>query len=194
MKQLETLINIYNTTENKLDSNEVLSNIVTECEGTIKYFTMKYSNIPMDAEDLRSEILQVIYKTVESYDASMGYEYKTYLSRSVETRCNHLYRDLTRQKRAKKNEDGEVIHELSYEALLEDGVTVTEIESSYNEYSDVEIKMVLNSIGLTKEERLICEKFAGGLKSKEVGDSMGISPAMITYKVKKIRYKMQLAL
>ena len=192
MKNLQTTIKNYQTSTNNYERNLLVAEAIENCENTIRYFTLKYRNLPIDSEDLRAELLIVIYKAMDKYREDLGCEFKTYLSRCMEQKCNKLYRDLTRDKRAVKNEEGEIVYSVSYEEMLENGASVEEAEGSCGDYELVEISMLLDSLDLAKEERLICEDFAKGLKPKEIADKLGLSPAMITYKVKKIRAKMQI--
>lgn len=194
MKNIEKLITNYKKTTQNYEKNIILAEIISEIENTLKYFCMKYKNIPLDGEDLRAEMLQELYKSIDEYSIEVNCEFRTYLSSRLENKCNKLYRDLTRLKRVRKDEDGEIIHAVSYDGLLEEGIDVAEAEGSYNEYSEVEIRMFLDKLDLADEEKLICEGYIDGLKPSEIGKNLGISPAMITYKTKKIRYKMQLSL
>lgn len=194
MQKLDELVINLKKQEKNYEIDKILNEIISECENTIKYFCLKYKNIPLDFEDIRAELLIELYNCLESFDPDGVAEFKTYLSACLENKCNKLYRDLTRQKRVLKDEDGEIVHDLSFEDLVENSNEVTEIEGSYSDYSEVEVKIFLDSLDLAPTERLICEEFSKGLRPSEVGEKLGISPSMITYKVKKIRYKVQLSL
>ena len=194
MRNVQILVMDYRNCEDKLDKNILLSEIIEECENTLRYFTLKYKNIPMDSEDLRAEMLTEIYICCDKYNEGLGCEFKTYLSSCLERKCCKIYRDSTRQKRMVKNQDGEILYSVSYDEMLENGASVGEAEGTTGDYTDVEIKMLLDKLNLPKDERLICEGFARGLQPKEMASILGLSPAMITYKTKKIRTKMQISL
>lgn len=194
MRNLQTIINEYKNTLGNYERNILVAEAIGGVENTIKYFTLKYSNLPMDKEDLRAELLIVVYTAMDKYEDNLGCEFKTYVSRCMEQKCNKLYRDLTREKRAVKNEEGELVYSVSYDELLENGTSVGEAEGSYGDYDSVEINLLLDKLNLSTDERLICEAFTKGLKPKEIADKLGLSPAMVTYNTKKIRSKMAISL
>lgn len=194
MRNVQTIVKDYKEAKTNYEKNILVAEIITGCENTLKYFTIKYNNIPLDTEDLRGELLVVLFKALDKYTDGLGCEFKTYLSRCIEQKCNKLYRDLSRDKRAVKNDNGEIVYAVSYDELLENGTSVGEAEGSYGDYSTIEVNALLDTLNLATEERLICEEFAKGLKPKEIADKLGISPAMITYKTKKIRSKMAIGL
>lgn len=191
---MNKLIEVYKSAKSTFEKNTALSDILVAVEPTIKYFTIKYRNLPIDEADLRAELLMELCTAVDGYNSEVGVEFKTYLSRCFEFKCNKMYRDCTRKKRSILNEDGEYVHDLSYEGLLESGSGIYEAEGSVGDYSEVEVRLMLEKLNLDNEERMICEEFARGLTPSEVGRMLGISPSMITYKVKKIRAKMSVGL
>lgn len=186
MKNLQTIVTNYKTEQDDFEKNILLAEIIAECESTFKYFCIKYRNLPMDSEDIRAELLIELIKAVDKYDLESGYEFKTFFSKYCNQRLHKLHRDLGTQGRTQHNEEGERVSDLSYNVMIENGYDVVE---SYCSYTDVETKMLLESLPLEDTEKFICERLALGYRPSEIADCLGLSPAMITYQVKKIREK-----
>lgn len=193
MNNLQQLINNYRITDNEFERQESMAQIIAECEQTMTYFGMQYSNLPIDREDIRAELLIVLVKCVGDYESEFG-QFKTYFSKCCKSRLNNLHRDLKRQKRNAVNEEGEFLYPISYEELVENGYNAKgyeEYEGTVNSYEDIEIMMLLDSLDLAEHERLICEGFAKGLKSVEIAERLSVTPAMVTYHLKRIRQKFE---
>lgn len=185
MIDLNSLIRSYRNTTDLYTKNIFLSEVISSLEQTIKYFLMKYANIDIDQEDLRAELRIEIYRSIDDFDKELGVSFKTFISRCFENRCNNILRDSLRDKRVAKNEVGEVLKAVSYEYLLGEGIDVA--EGVCGDYGDVEIMMLLDSLDLPDRDKAICEGFIRGLRPIEIAEKLGVAPATITYRTKKIR-------
>lgn len=187
---MDKLIVDYVSTTDVLEKNMILAKIIEGMEQSINYFVLKYSNIQMDKEDIKSELLIVLYKCCDNFNINLNISFKTYISKCFDQKCLNLYRDSRNEKKAFKDEKGEVLYNISLDGLRENG-DVFEVIAICSEYEDVEIKLLLESMNLESDERVICEGYIKGFSKGEIAIKLGVSNGTITYKTKKLQNKFE---
>lgn len=185
---MENLINEYKKLSG-YEKNRVLSEIIKNVENNIDYFLIKYKNIGIDSEDLKSELLIETYKACDRYISSKEISFKTYLSKCLNNKCLKIYRDSRSSKRVLKN-DNEVIYNVSIDKLKEE-CECLELSCKCTEYEEVEIKMLLDYLDLDKDEKIICNGYIEGYSKSEIACLLKVSNGTVTYKTKKIREKLK---
>lgn len=186
-KNLEAMVKAYKE-GNEIE--KVLSSILEELDKTvIKYYCYKYQNSGIEADDIKAELYLECYIALDDFIEGQA-EFKTYFSNRCNNKILNLIRDNKRDKRVAKDDEGRAVMDISYEVCVENG-DIVEAEGEVGNYTDVEVLMLINALHLKEDEKIICRGFMAGLRPTEIAEKMGVSPSTITYKVKKIRAKMQ---
>lgn len=170
--------------------DDLLIELMDRMSGIMHQVVRQFSNIPnCDEWDRLSLIHLEFVKCLDRFDIEQGKKLTT-VAKEYFVRCmQKFYVSQTRVKRGKGDE-------ASYDALVEayengEGGETISFSTTCIGYDDTEFMDMLDTIGLTDNERMTCTLvLQNGLKRKEIAQVLGVSEVSVHNYLKNIGKKM----
>ena len=157
----------------------------------------KYLNIPgSEIEDLMSEGAMEMLKAIWKYDSSKyTASFKSFLHTDLTQRYNDMFKAAVSVKRSPKGFVESFEQMNSNSEFEEEGDTLGNREFSVEceDYSMVEIRMLMDSLNLSAKERVVINLLMDGNTKPDIARRLGVStPSVHTY-IKRIGQKVNLS-
>lgn len=164
----------------------------------IRYSIAKsYLNIPgSEIEDLMSEGAMEMLKAIWKYDSTKyTASFKSFLHTAISQHYNDLFKAAVSVKRSPKGFVESFEQMNSNSEFEEEGDTLGNREFSVEceDYSMVEIRMLMDSLNLSAKERVVINLLMDGNTKPDIARRLGVStPSVHTY-IKRIGQKVNLS-
>lgn len=164
----------------------------------IRYSIAKsYLNIPgSEIEDLMSEGAMEMLKAIWKYDSTKyKASFKSFLHTAISQHYNDLFKAAVSVKRSPKGFVESFEQMNSNSEFEEEGDTLGNREFSVEceDYSMVEIRMLMDSLNLSAKERVVINLLMDGNTKPDIARRLGVStPSVHTY-IKRIGQKVNLS-
>lgn len=184
----------YQEAVGKVERDELFEEIFTDLKGVVKGVARKWDNsLPMDRDDIESELVIVLFRVLEDFNIEDGNKVSTLCNTYFTNKLNNIYNKFNTQKRSNKHGDDYSMEMVMDSNDIELGAELAEsLSFTVDDYREAELMCFLDELGLEVKERTVCELFANGFTNKsEIARQIGISPAGLSYMIKRIKEKMK---
>lgn len=172
-----------------------LADLISQNAGLFNILAGSYvSSIPhSELEDLLSESYIAMMDAIKDFDESRGFTFSTLLKTYVRQRLNKIYNTETRKKRFTGSTP------VSYESLVEinreagDSITTNIFSVECEDFSSVEFKELVSSLGLNEKEKVVVNVLMQGGSKGEVAKCLNVKPATVTYYLRSLAKKFEIA-
>lgn len=178
------------------NSEEVLTDIYYSNIGLLNEWATPYvESIPnAELEDLMSEAYFPLKRAVDTYSDNKGVKFSSYLYACVTQYFNGLYNKATRSKRFDGNYYMDSVEETLEKASTDGyGGVDSAFTVECDELSRVEIYKFIEDIGIQGKEKVVLDILMNGGDKMDVSHQLNIAPPSVTYYIKKINSKFNLA-
>ncbi len=162
-----------------------IETILVECRGLVEAIAKKYSDSPVEHEDLVQEGMIGLFKAVRSFDKSKGASFRTYANTCIDNAVQSAVRKVTRQKDIPKNDVVE---------YQEEDIPISNSESSAeDEYIRLEMLERLSQAiydRLSKFEQDVFALYMSGLSYGDIAEKLGKTEKSVDNALQRIKNKL----
>ena len=188
--ETEMLVMKYKQEKNE----EILQEIMERCKGIVYELSVKYSKsiLGTEVEDLVSEGNIVLWDAAQTWDEERGASFTTYLYSCLCRNYNTLYKIALSQKRNPKGFVESFEQMNSNSEFEEEGDTLGNREFSVEceDYSMVEIRMLLDELDLSDREKTVVSLLVSGNSKPEIARYLGVKTPSVHSYVKRVGKKL----
>ena len=178
-------------------SENIFTEILKKTKGLIYGFARSYSRsiIGAEMEDLISEGDLVLWDAIQTFDDTRDCSFTTYLCGCLKRNYNTLFSMSNCQKRNPGCfvQSYEQVNSNSEYEEDEDSAGSSAFSVECEDYSMVEIRMLMDSLNLSAKERVVINLLMDGNTKPDIARRLGVStPSVHTY-IKRIGQKVNLS-
>jgi RNA polymerase sigma factor (sigma-70 family) len=156
-----------------------------------------YLNIPgSEMDDLMNEGAMEMMVAIRNYDSTKyTASFKSFLHSAISRRYNTMFRAATSVKRNAHGLVGSYEQINSNSEFDEDGDTLGNLSFSVEceEYSMVEVALLIETLGLSAQEKVVANLLLGGMDKPDIAKKLGVQTSSVHTYVKRIGKKINLS-
>lgn len=164
-----------------MNDNEILNTALDVWKFKTKYIDFK----GFEEEDLEQDLLiKVFVKVRENYDETKS-QISTYISKIVDNHIKDLFIASSRYKNYARYTSESL--DTDFNEYERDSILMFKED----EYSTIELKNYLNSLGLTESEKKVIKYLFEGYSKSDIAEILNVSRARISYIIKSLKNKLK---